>query len=539
MFTHVTRFNARGTDLFICYPEGSRRETSGVLLNFTAPNFIVYGDQTSYTEEEAAAFLEELGFDAAAAEGGGLVLLVLGKGKRWAKADMAAYDNILGCMNPDTSAKYDFGVGVGRNFFTHEEETRIVGFPGAAHLVGVGKGADFVGQNMIRALPLERERKPGAMVSPDHSPASVLLINGAKAPVVDPSVIPGDPGYQVPLRVSALNCKDKVAAALVPLTSKLTPPVLHLDADLKRGLKAVLKSYNLQYLRQAEQLIPAPDWTDSGMVCWEECRTVPTAPNNPGVMTLTHDLHFNLYFPVSLDRNKDKVPLLLTFHGGGNTALFMCAASQWPQIAAEDKFMVVALDQHTSVPAEEIMALIVALKQEFPCIDEGKLYANGYSMGSVKCWELIEKYPHTFAGIAPMHGSFAASQSIPKFRTPVFYVGGELSPLPEFPYQNDNMKQRVEYVLKMNEVPVDYQPDYEVNRWWGINGDRTDEILDKNTYRFSVLTVEYFDSADGVCMTALSGGSNEGHEVYERNCRAAWDFLKKFRRMPDGSITVE
>ena len=534
---HITPFDAKGTEVLVYYPAGSKRERSAMLLNFTAPNFIVYGDKTAYTEEEAAAFIESVGLDRAAANGGGLVILIQTKGEGWAPADLEAYDHVLGCLQPDTAAKNEFGIGVGRNFFTKAEEKRIVGFPGCAHLVGVGKGADFVGSNMLRALPLERERKPGAMVSPDHSPASVLLVNGTVPPQVDASVIPGAEGYQVPLRVSALNCAEGTAKALSVLGEGRWA-VMESGCILE-GMNALVSGFNARFVRQAEQLLPMPVWEEEGVVCRTETRTVPTAPGNLAVKGLTHDITYNLYYPADTDIAKDKLPLMLTFHGGGNTALFMCAASQWPQIAKEQKLMIAAVDQHTNIPGEEVMALITLLMKDYPCIDAGKLYANGYSMGSVKCWELIEKYPNVFAGIAPMHGSFAAKQDVPKFRTPVFYVGGELSPLPEFPYQGENLKQRVEYVLKLNEIPVDYQPDYAVNRWWGVNGDRREELRDEVTYLDSVLTVEYFDSADGVCMTALSGGSNEGHEVYDRNCRAAWDFLKKFRRMPDGSIVIE
>jgi len=534
----VTKFDANGTQVLVCCPENSRRSLSPLLLNFTAPTYVLYGDKTQYTAEDAASLVRELGLAGTASQYGGLVLVVQGQNESWQPSDLSAYDHVLACMNPDTSAKYENGIGIGRNFFTHAEEKRIVGFPGGVHLVGCGSGADFIAANMIRALPLERKRKPGAMVSPDHSPASVLLVGASVVPTVDGSVIPGSPDYQVPLRVAAINCPVGTGNALSVLGADNWACLE--KNNIADGNALLLKGFCNRFLRQAEQLLPLPVWEEEGMVCRTESRTVPTAPGNPSVKTLTHTISYNLYYPDDVDIQRDQIPLMLTFHGGGNTALFMATASQWPQIAKENRIMIAAVDQHTSCPAEEVMALVTGLMQDYPCIDPGKLYANGYSMGAVKCWELIEKYPAVFAGVAPMHGSFAAGlDKIPPYPTPVFYVGGELSPLPEFPYQGDNLRQRVEYVLKVNRVPVDYKPDYQVNRWWGINGNRREEIPDSVTYQNSVLTVEYFNSEDGSCCTALSGGSNEGHEVYDRNCRAAWSFLCHWRRNPDGTLTNE
>ncbi len=533
---HITHFQADGAEVHVCYPIGSRRETSALQLNFTAPVYLVYGDKTRYTEEEAARMVQHYGLDLAAADGGGLVLVLCGSSAEgWTAADADAYHAVLRSMNPDTSAEYVFGVGKGRNFFTKAEELRIVGFPQTVHLVGIGKGADFVGANMLRPLQEERRGPDGKVSVTDRSPASVLLADASRVPTVDAGVIPGSDTYRLPLRVSAINCPAGTADALRPLGPGNWRSV---EADFgDKGLSPVLLNFNTRYLRQAEQLLPVPDYARLGIACRKEYRTVPTAPENRDISTPTHDIHYALFYPEELDLQRDHVPLLLTFHGGGSTALFMSIASQWPQIAREEGFMVAAVDQHTSCPAKEIMALIHALKERYPCIDMSRLYANGYSMGGVKCWELIEQFPDVFAGIAPMHGSFAVGvEDIPAQPTPVFYVAGETTFLPEFPSQGENLQQRLDYVLKLNRVPMDYQPDYSVNPWWGINGHRREQIPDPVTYLNSILTVEYFDSEDGRCITAMAGGSNEGHEVYDRNCRAAWAFLKRFSRAADGTI---
>ena len=52
----------------------------------------------------------------------------------------------------------------------------------------------------------------------------------------------------------------------------------------------------------------------------------------------------------------------------------------------------------------------------------------------------------------------------------------------------------------------------------------------ENAPRDSVLTVRYYKNKDGVITTALSSVSNQVHECRPHTCRAAWNFIKQFRK---------
>lgn len=533
---HLTRFNANGTEIFVYYPSRSLRDLSPLKLNFTAPHFLVYAEKKPYDPEQARALTEKLGLDRAAAAGGGTVMIICSdKPGQWCVGDEQAYLNVLSCMNPDTTVDEQYGVGVGENYFTHEKERRIVGYPGGVHIVGVGAGADFAAVHLIRAMGVTPPPGEVPAVSPDRSPASVMLIGAGTAPCPDDSVIPGSAGYRAPLRVSALNCRVPAADGLSALGAGQWTE-LYSD-DISGGVQLLARSFNTRYLRQAGQLIPLPDPETDGVQLRIEAKAVTTAKDNAEISTPRHVINYALYLPVGTDIYNHKLPLVLTFHGGGNTALFMAATSRWPKIAGEEGFIAVAVDRHSACPAGEIAELIDLLCRDYPCIDRERIYANGYSMGSAKCWELIEQYPDMLAGIMPMHGCpDLGVDKTPEYRTPIFYVGGAVSFLPEFPCSDAKTERRMKYMLDINRVPVDYRPDYSVNPWWGINGDRRMEIPDELVYKDSLLTVELFDSDDGMCCTAVGCGSNEGHEIYERNCRAAWEFIRHFSRKSDGSI---
>jgi len=63
-------------------------------------------------------------------------------------------------------------------------------------------------------------------------------------------------------------------------------------------------------------------------------------------------------------------------------------------------------------------------------------------------------------------------------------------------------------------------------------------VTDKETFKDSVLTVNLFASADGKYYTAFANSSNQSHEIYPRNSKAAWDFLSQFSRGADGNIVI-
>ena len=67
---------------------------------------------------------------------------------------------------------------------------------------------------------------------------------------------------------------------------------------------------------------------------------------------------------------------------------------------------------------------------------------------------------------------------------PVFYSGGELSPLPELPCQKDSALERVQYVAEVNQLKKRFDGLSEENKdeWedpiWGVPGDRVEKIPD-------------------------------------------------------------
>ena len=166
-------------------------------------------------------------------------------------------------------------------------------------------------------------------------------------------------------------------------------------------------------------------------------------------------------------------------------------------------------------------------------------------MGSGKTQDMFQEYPEYFAGLCPCSALFpvkdnmfshplnGVNQDTP---VPLFYSGGEASPLPELPSQADSCLDRFKYLARVNKLKKADQIEAlkfdEKDKWedkfWGVPGDRTEKYY--NEERDSYLTVNYYDSEDGVCRTAFASVSGQQHECRHHSIENAWNFVSKFSR---------
>ena len=161
--------------------------------------------------------------------------------------------------------------------------------------------------------------------------------------------------------------------------------------------------------------------------------------------------------------------------------------------------------------------------------------------------------------------AFELNKTVP---VPCFYAGGEITPLPELPFQAQKCLDRIKYILELNgamaacenpettaaenvaelikggtasklaagisrkyDVKLEDKVNWE-NKIWGVNGDETYTTFDRQ----ATLTIELFKNGEGKCYNALGSISEQGHECREHTCENAWRFMSNFRRLPDGSI---
>jgi hypothetical protein len=121
---------------------------------------------------------------------------------------------------------------------------------------------------------------------------------------------------------------------------------------------------------------------------------------------------------------------------------------------------------------------------------------------------------------------------------PTFYAGGEITPLPELPFQAQKCLDRMAYALKINKATAKYDVKLEdaanwKNKIWGIDGDFTIKTFDNS--RNATLTMELFKNNEDKIYNIFASISEQGHDCREHTCEYAWHFMNEFSRI-DGKI---
>jgi hypothetical protein len=389
------------------------------------------------------------------------------------------------------------------------------------------KSADYIAENCLKKIEGD-----GLYGKGDITPVVCILQNL--------SIIPKPQRRDIPVISIGNN-------AIV--NEALKASLNHLLIEEKVNYIDHFKSFIKKYRRMVGYLDVEPALDEMGMVVEPGYCVVPTASDNRGDdrETTEHKIGYVAYFNKGIMDKTEGVPLVMCFHGGGDSAMCMVALSDWHLVVAKYSFLLVSVENHLNSTATETMALIAHLKEKYH-IDSERIYSTGFSMGGCKTWDLFQEYPKVFAAVAPMDATFDVGLNVygqpveninQETTLPVFYVGGENTPLPELPFQEAKCMNRMAYVLKVNKATAKYNVKYEekenwVNRIWGIDGDVICKA--KDDVRGSILTMHLFKSENGCCYSIFASASNQSHEMRHLNCENAWKFFSQFRRLQDGTI---
>ena len=500
-------------------PEG---DPLGEVVNFgfNAPYLLVF-EEREMDCGEAADFAREQGFAAIAAEKSTSVVFVYPTCEDgWAGATEQLFIDLV--AESRIGQYYQQGVFRSRERFTGKWGDHFLrGAIFRTFLYGWGKSADFIASHCLKTLHGLYLWGPGEI-----TPVAATLCNLS----VTPSIARRD----VPV-VSVGNAPE--------INDALRASCDHLRICDQLDAAADYHTFLQPFKRWCGVLEMQDDMAQIGMVEEPSWAMVPTAPDNQGDDrdTQEHRIGYITYYRKGL-LDQGRVPLVLAFHGGGDSALHMAHVSGWYRVAQRNGFLLVCVENHLNSTATEMMALLEHLKARYP-IDDARIYASGFSMGGIKSWDMFQEYPQVFAALAPMSATFEVGlnvygQPAPKpinrdTPVPVFYAGGEITPLPELPFQAAKCLERMAYVLEVNQAERACNVSFEeqegwTNPIWGICGDRTETIHDAS--RDSDLTIHYFVSRDGVERTAFASISGQGHECREHTCEHAWRFMSRFTR---------
>lgn len=499
-----------------------------VNFGFRAPYLMIFEEKRK-SLEEAKKFADEKGFSEIASEFAGSVVFFSPTGPGgWKEAPEDLYARIL--AQSRISQYYQDGAAIMYDRFAKKMgRPYIRGAVLRTYLYGWGASADFIAGTCLKTVQGDGLYGPG-----DVTPAGVILEGLTVTP---------EPAQRRDIPVISIGNTSETNEVL---KGSLDHFLVRETADVRKDFR----EFTGKYRRMVGFLNEEADLEQMGMICEPGFVTVKTSPDNRGDDrdTKEHRIGYVAYYNRGIMEDGRKAPLLLCFHGGGDSAFCMATVSGWYQVAANYGFLLICVENHLNSTATENMEMLAILKERY-AIDETRIYASGFSMGGCKSWDMMQEYPKVFAAVAPMDATFEVGcnsygEAIGKYNQdtvlPVFYVGGEITPLPELPFQAQKCLDRMKYVMQVNRVKKSYEVKLEEkesweNPIWGIHGDRTVRLDDPEREN-STLTLQLFDSDDGKCYSVFGSVSNQGHEVRHHTCENAWKFLSQFRRLSDGGL---
>ncbi len=532
-------FEMNGAGCYVFYPgtEGLAQNPEG------NPVILVFGD-TPFTRDMVEEQIISSGLREIAYKEAATVIFANPRGDQWTDEDADFYMSALNPGLANHELTYEDGVFKGGN-----GQESILGSVYRIYLIGEGTGADFIAEHYLKNLEQHIPHGDGEIVR-DLPPTSVMLLNPSKVATLE------EEDTEIAVYVATTQENADAWKNEIAKVSSEKNSLVEVNEEGKTGLDA--------------SLVDAAYSAVGNKMRAGELITIPDYDNEPVTETLetfdTQNAHFEgyVYIPDSVDMTQEgTVPLVTVFTGSKNARAYGWE-SQWPQVAEENDFVLMMFNCNSEADnqsADTIAELIPVLKEEYPAVDESRIYAVGLSSGTpYYAWNLAFYHPELFAGIAAsdfeclLSNDSASLNLVERIMSaksfdeldydgitiPFYYAGSTNNPFPITPNRegSDRVRESIKAILHKNQVTDSYEYDEAADEVWGIQPDEV--IYDGVTVHVEGGTERIIGlaSEDGTVYTAFASTPMYKGGMFADDAYNMWEFLKKFSRNEDGTIAV-
>jgi poly(3-hydroxybutyrate) depolymerase len=269
-----------------------------------------------------------------------------------------------------------------------------------------------------------------------------------------------------------------------------------------------------------------------------------------------------------------KVPLMIFMHGGSDNPEEAAEMSKFHEIGEREGFITVypwASNkavwnmQLLDIQGENkddvlyILSLIEYMRANYP-VDEQRIYLSGFSNGAGMAQTVAMLHPEKIAAICHIDSNWPGERLGPAefdpevekpfrlaltkqnefpYRMPVWYTYGTREP--SYPvYNKCSQQHQYDFWKRYNNIKIRMTPDQEVAdpSGCGVPGDVTESLKPCSLHPNHQYDIQRFYSED-------DGNENlynfvimrdKGHEVARMDPELGWNYVKQFRRNPNGSL---
>lgn len=262
------------------------------------------------------------------------------------------------------------------------------------------------------------------------------------------------------------------------------------------------------------------------------------------------DYPYGVYLPAGMTREQAAgMPLVFSIHGRGEPAWLFCTKNGWDTLADETRAFVLAVPDspgniwQLNRDGAAFVAMVEKICNDYQ-LDRTRVYLTGFSNGASITREVGTRYPELFAGISPWNGPLKAPGLVDHqvvnarlleegYEMPCWICAGDRDPVTAPTDAADQLGP----LLQANHCPAAPCND--------PCGYAADEVRGADYYTASKGYAEgerfctrVFRDNTGAARVAYTVMKNMPHGAIQEQSRAAWEFLRVFRR-PLGSKAVE